>query len=249
MNAKTSHAVAAFLTLMAAAPGASAEDIGIGSSYSTPDSDAALAPGKRFGAGTVVLSADRLFGVHLWKVKTSSGGGDAEQSGTTLAAFFPGAGQTPGQVPRLAFDWIGAQNISLGGAVGYISETTQNKVNNTSVDGPKATMFVLSPRLGYVVPMGPRSAFWPRAGITWFSQKRDQTSTAGQSETDKLTGLQVNLEAMFFLGVTPSFGFVLGPFYDLPLSGTRSSEGPRSSPAVDVKPSDLGLAVGLGGAF
>ena len=241
--------ISAALVATTAAGSATAEEIGTAGSMGTPESDSALAPGKRLGPGSVVLAADRLFGVHMWKVKSSGGGVDSQEKGTEVDLLLAGRGTTPGQVPRLAFDWVGTHGVSLGGAIGYTSETTSRKTNGATADGPKSSLFLFAPRLGYLMTMGPKSAFWPRAGVTWYSQKTDVQTTGTQVETFTTTGLQANVEAMFFLGLTPSLGFLVGPFYDLSLSGKRKVEGPRAAPEVDVKPSDLGLAVGVAGGF
>jgi hypothetical protein len=68
-----------------------------------------------------------------------------------------------------------------------------------------------------------------------------------------INGLGLDLEAMFVFSPAEHFGISAGPVFDLPLSGTSSSEqSPQIGPAsVDdkVKFMNYGLAVGILGNF
>jgi hypothetical protein len=116
-------------------------------------------------------------------------------------------------------------------------------------------MFALAPRVGYVVPISSEFAFWPRAGVTYYSFKSSNTSPGMNPVTSKTTtsGVGLDLEPMFVFSPAAHFGITAGPVLDFPLSGSQSRETtPSNGPAQaddKVKYTNYGLTIGLLGYF
>jgi hypothetical protein len=97
-------------------------------------------------AGSVIISADRLFGVSAWSgsssisTTTTSGGAqssapvkvDAEGSGTQVNLLWGssgtgGGGENPFAVPRLAIDFFVGNGVTVGGSFGFASTSGSSK--------------------------------------------------------------------------------------------------------------------------
>jgi hypothetical protein len=223
-------------------------------------------PTSGFGRdGQVILSAERLFGLTFTKIATEDGAtGDKQTlSRTNVALLWPSQSLTglssPYEIPRVAVDVVVASGITLGGSVGFISGTGTTKTEARGVteerDAPRITVFAFSPRVGYALPLSDQFAFWPRAGVTYFSLSQESKSTGANPTTRTTTvhGLGVDLEAMFVYTPVPHFGITACPVVDLPLSGSSSSEtlpstGPNP-PDDKVRFTNFGLTLGLLGYF
>jgi hypothetical protein len=225
----------------------------------------AFAQDGGFGkTGQIMLSADRLFGLSFPSVAIEDGDSHNKttSSRTNISLLFPPLSlvQSPYEIPRAAFDVNVASGFTVGGAIGFLSSTGK-KVEPAMGAAPPdredatITMFLFSPRLGYVIPITPMFAFWPRAGITYFNIGSESTSTGMNPVTTKTTigGFAVDIEPMFVITPVNHFGITVGPTVDIPLSGTRSvtQTPPDPTPAADdkIKYTSYGLNVGLLGYF
>jgi hypothetical protein len=227
----------------------------------------AARPSTAFGGdGQMILSAERLFGVTFSKVREEDGDGSGTQttSRTNVALFWPPLSllTSPYEIPRLAFDVVAASGLTLGGSVGFISGTgtTKSEPANGAIgserDDPTITVLAIAPRLGFALPLSARFAFWPRAGVTYYSFKSESTGAGVNRTTTKTTsnGLGLDLEPIFVFSPVSNFGITIGPIVDFPLSGSRSTErtplGQQPAPADDkLKFTNYGGTVGLLGYF
>jgi hypothetical protein len=220
--------------------------------------------GESFGQdGQLIVSAERLFGLSFSNVKTEpgGGGGTTTDSRTTVSLLWPEGGG-PYQVPRAAVDVVVASGVTLGGSIGFITSSGTTKVEapnggaSTKQDSPSTTVFALSPRVGYALALTDRIAFWPRAGITYFSIKSEFTTagTPSVTATSTLHGVGLDVEPLFAFSPASHFAITAGPILDFPLSGSEStviSPNPTGASVPDdkVKHMNYGLAVGVLGYF
>jgi hypothetical protein len=228
---------------------------------------AAEAQDRPFGtAGQAILSADRLFGVHAWSVKSEQNAmGAAPASTNTLSGtdidllWGTGSGVTAAgsaniyQIPRLAFDYVFGPGITVGGALGYLhrSGSLSTTMNNTTVsrDQPSANGFLVSPRGGYALELTPLLAIWLRAGISYFSLSDESTNNAGTTTTKhNLHGFSLGLDPQLVITPVAHAGFMVGPIADIPLSGNfNTQQTGMMNTSVDntVKVANYGVSAGV----
>jgi hypothetical protein len=211
----------------------------------------------------ITFGVDRVMGLAFDRAKV-----DQDVSGTTVTTtnktttiglFGMTGAQSTGLVPRLALDYFVMESISVGGSLIYISQTgtqdTEGGGLNGSTDLPTITTFELAPRVGYCMAFDETFSFWPRAGITYFSQKAETTITdpatgTSSTSTDTNSGLDLTLEGMVGISPFSNFAMLVGPYLDLGLSGTSKNE-PASGTATenDLKATSYGLAVSILGYY
>jgi hypothetical protein len=209
--------------------------------------------------GQLILGAERMFGLSFGSVKTedSTGTFTNTQSTTNINVFWGTGGTTIYETPRLSCDYIIVAGLTAGGAIGYVSRTGTSKTEvagtSTERDIPSVNAFQFAPRVGYVLPLVERIAFWPRAGITYYWLRAEGTSAGPNPVTTKTTidGFGVNLEAMFAFSIIPGFAITAGPVLDLPVSGSQRTEttGVPATPDEKYRYTNWGLSVGLIGYF
>ncbi len=227
---------------------------------------ASAEPMPGFGSqGQVILSADRLSPFLSYsRIKIDQGGGDSTtNSQTSLSLLWTGEPQDFYDIPRFGVDYVVAPSVTIGGdlfATLPMSSTRSTTQNNTTTsrDGTKLNAFGIAARAGYVMPLAPRVAFWPRGGLSYTRVGTSNTQNGGgpggggtTSTTDSQWGL--SLEALFVVTAAPHLGIVLGPVLDLPLSGTQHDEitdnGMTVSTDTDISELHVGITIGLLGWF
>jgi hypothetical protein len=224
-----------------------------------------------FGEKTqLILSVDRLmplFSYSSQTVTTTTGNAvvKSTDSGTSMAFLF---GREPNlgivhTLPRVAFDFTIIRHLTLGGSFAFaigLGSTHEDDAGNGVIskrDAGKTTIVGFAPRVGYVIPLGSVFAFWPRAGLAYYSVS---TKTPGIAPGNLETTV-TDSDSVFSLDLDPQFVWVpvqhffihFGPLVNIPITGSRSTEtvtGPRS----DTRKNDLsvfhfGLSAGLGGFF
>jgi hypothetical protein len=223
----------------------------------------------------VIVSADRLFGVHFFTQKVEvpavqvlpgvvTQGRTETSSGTRVNLLWGGTGDFngPGSVPRLGVDIGVGYHITVGGSVGYLHQSSSTKTTpqggvSTEVDNPSANAWLFAPRGGFAFPLSDMFALWGRAGFTYYSssQTRDVV-VANTTQTAELSanGFQLNFEPMLVITPVPSFGFTIGGVADIPLSGSGTNKTPIAagttvSTDVDVTFTNFGLVAGILGYF
>ncbi len=191
---------------------------------------AALANAQEIGnKGDVVLSADRLMGITGTHVAGEVGPLDYENDYTSISFGWRGSPEgSPYDVPRLSFDYLVTNHLSIGGSLGYFSADPD--------EGNKSSAFLLAGRVGYLYAFGRVVGIWPRGGFTYHSVDVDN----GYDEN----GFGLNLECPFTFSPANHFAFTLGPTFDVDLFGERDpspiDEGDRKYRAFGVNAGLLG---------
>jgi hypothetical protein len=203
----------------------------------------------RFGNPGFIVSADRLLPLLSYQSSETSQNGTSDTQARLSIALMNNAPfeaySTFYNQPRLAFDWLPIQNLTLGGAAWlYADLLATDKSGSTTTNEPKLTYWGIAPRVGYIIPMGDKLSFWPRAGIEYNS-----VSSSDGSLT--VTAFAVDLEAMLVISPWNHFGFTIGPTADIPITGkqTVTSGSGTSSSQVDSSMLQIGLSAGMLGHF
>jgi hypothetical protein len=197
--------------------------------------------------GQFIVSADRMFGINVWSVKTEpqatptdmTPGNPTKDSGTGINLLWGGdatVGATANapiySIPRIGFDYVLIPGLTVGGSLGYLHrsqshETTNNAGVTTSVDRPGGTGILFEPRAGYIFDFTPLLSVWARGGFTYFWVKSEGTVQQGmatgtsKSSTD---GLALTIDPQLVITPLPHFGITVGPMFDLPLAGSSKTE-------------------------
>lgn len=180
--------------------------------------------------GQGVLSADRLMGLSWTRVSGELGPAHYENDYSSFSfGWRTSPDDSPFDVPRLAFDYLLIDHLSLGGAVGYVSH---------SGDGNDVSHFLLSPRIGYAYAFGRVVGIWPRGGFTYHSTSID----GGYDEK----GFAFTAECPLTFSPATHFALHVGPTFDVDLFGDRDP-----SPVVegDRTYRNFGINAGLLGWF
>ena len=219
----------------------------------------------RFGNPGFIVSADRLLPLISYQaVKTSpeDGGGSETQSRLSIALM----NNAPYSVfssfynlPRLGFDWIPVQNLTIGGAAWLYTDLSANDSTTTpagvttSVGQAKVTYWGIAPRIGYIFPLNDKLFFWPRAGIEYHNVSSSDVGNGSGSIT------QFALEAEALLVISPwrHFGFTVGPTADIPITGKQTITTTATSTGTTVVTSNqvnsamlqVGISAGMLGHF
>jgi hypothetical protein len=192
----------------------------------------ALAAAQELGQkGDAVFSVDRLMGITGTHVEGELGPGEYDNDWTSLSFGWRGSPDTsPFDIPRLSFDYLVIDHLSIGGSLGYLSVDPD--------DGNEYSAFLLNPRVGYAYAFGRVVGIWPRAGFTYHTLDVDD----GIEEK----GFALSLECPFTFSPATHFAFHVGPTFDVDLFGDRD---PSPIDSGDRKFRTFGLNAGLLGWF
>jgi hypothetical protein len=217
----------------------------------------------RFGERGFIISADRLLPLLSYQsVTTTPPGGPSEtQSRTSIALMNNGpygVFDSFYNLPRLGFDWLPIDNLTLGGAAWFYADLQASDSVSTSgvsksTDIPKVTYWGIAPRVGYIIRLGDKLSLWPRAGIEYHNVS---SSDVGAGSTS-VTQFAIEAEAMLVISPWNHFGFMVGPTLDAPLSGeqtiaTTGTTGATTTTTtlrVDSAMWQVGLSAGMLGHF
>jgi hypothetical protein len=191
---------------------------------------AVAAPGaaQEFGKkGDAVFSAERLFGfqsTHVYE-EQDVGEDDIDDDWTYFGIGWRGnyiSDFSPYDVPRLGFDYLVTDGLSIGGSLGFasISGDTDGGFGGVGND-PSGSAFLLNPRVGYVVMFNKTIGIWPRGGLAFHSFSVEDDNDNSVSEN----GFGLNLECMFPIVPSEHWGFLVGPTIDLDFAGSREYDG------------------------
>lgn len=190
--------------------------------------------------GDAVFGAERLFGIRSEHVTVDVPDlGEASRESTTISFGVARSG-VPANIPRLAFDYLVIDHLSLGGAFGFSTSSTD--VDTTVLAGyigleDNTKTFVLAPRIGWLHMFGAVAGIWPRAGFSY-------ESTSIRNGPD-ITDLTLNAECNFPIVLAPHFGILLGLTFDKTVTG--EIDPPQEGPDIDLSYSSLALQFGLFG--
>jgi hypothetical protein len=182
--------------------------------------------------GDAIFGAERLFGVRgeHWEEEPPAPAPRTKVTNTVIA-FGYATPYVPYNIPRLAFDYLVIDKLSLGGALGV----SLSDPSPSGAGGPPTT-FLVAPRIGFLHMFGRVAGIWLRGGFMYHSAKVDSVY--------KESGFGINAEAMFPIVVAPHFGFELGLAFDQSLGATRD---PENGVEYDIAYRSIALQVGLFG--
>jgi hypothetical protein len=206
--------------------------------------------------GTVMIGAERLFGLSLSRTTTSSGNTDTSHDNTTFTLLYSAAPNVH-MTPRVTFDFVPIDGLTLGGGIGFgvgsLGDSRTRNDSTTNTDGPSSTWLVFSPRVGYVLGLSSLAKLWLRGGLTYFWMNTDFPSPPNTSASSRLTGLSLDLEPTLLLQAFPHLGFTASVLVNLPLTGSFTTEtkigGVSTSTSVDQTIRNFGLVAGMVGSF
>ena len=204
--------------------------------------------------GQIVIGVDRVMGLSIDSLKgeTDVAGKtvDVKEKSTTFALFGNGGGSTSALLPRLALDYFVVEGVSIGGSFVFISTSTSTEVDGTSTDGPTTTSILFHPRVGYAMAFDETFSFWPRLGVTYANTKTTTKAVAPATDDTEVKWNGFNLTAEANIGISPfsNFAFLIGPFLEFPLSGTRE-QCVATCNSTDAKLTSFGISTSLVGYF
>lgn len=189
----------------------------------------AFARAQELGAkGEGVLSAERLMGFSGHHVSGEQGGNPYDDDWTSIGIGWHASPDfSPFDMPRLAFDYMVVNHLSIGGAFGYLS---------LDGDANDVSSFIIAPRVGYAYAFGRVVGIWPRGGFSYHA-------TSIGSVDDR--GFALTLECPFTFSPAGHFALHVGPTFDIDIFGDRDP----SPPNGDRKYRTIGLNAGLLGWF
>lgn len=221
----------------------------------------------------LVVSADRLFPFFSFSRASITSVANNQtrtiaESGASFGFFLgdePALG-TVHTIPRVAFDAVIVKGFTVGGsfaiALGLSRKQTDETIRNdngvtTTVETrpPRETIVGFAPRFGYIIPFTQAFGMWPRLGLGVYSRSTKQDIVNNQNtvigtQTDSDTVLSLDLDPQFVLTPLEHVFFHFGPIFNIPLTGSRSSEdarGPNTTTATsDLAVFHFGISVGLG---
>lgn len=237
----------------------------------------ALAQGspRRFGERRqLVVAADRLMPLvsYTSQAITAVEGDTTTRTTERGGSFAFLVGREPGtsamhSVPRVAVDVTVLPRLTIGTsfvlAFGLEGTRTEERTPKGAPPNvrenaiPGATLLGFAPRVGYVVPLNDRLAFWPRGGIAFYSMKsqREQTSNTGVTSTSTVTDTLFSLDLDPQLVWTPLPHVLVhaGPLANLPFTGaheTAFAQGPDLKERSDhLRVFHFGVSAGFGAWF
>lgn len=226
----------------------------------------------RFGErGQLVITADRLvpvLGYTTQSITVVQGDTTTKvtDSGASLAFF---VGREPGlgaihTVPRVAADFTVLPRLTIGGsfvvALGIDGARTEERrpsggqATRRENDRPGSTVLGFAPRVGYVVHLADTLAFWPRAGLAFYSlsSERAETNNVGVSSAATVTDtvFSLDLDPQLVWTPLPHVLFHAGPIASLPLTGSHATAFVQGADAQERSDAltifHFGISAGLG---
>jgi hypothetical protein len=223
-----------------------------------------------------ILSAERLAGVlgHTYTIEQKTEQVDVftgqptgvvvtrELKHTGTDVTFLGAGPesvNPFIFPRVAFDGMLSNGLTLGGSVSYFVTSGESEVPDVDGSGaivkresPTTTVFSFSPRLGFLLQASEKVGIWLRGGVTRVSLTTErQQIFNGEifSTTETQTMLDVTLDPQLVISPVPHVGLLVGAAVDIGASGTleETSNGIKEQDGLTV--SSYGVTAGLAAIF
>ena len=167
-------------------------------------------------------------------------------------------------VPRAAADFTVLRRLTLGASIAVAFGVDGVRTEERRAQGapattrentvPGSTVLGFAPRAGYVVPLGRTFAFWPRAGLAFYSvrSERHETTNTGvtstATETDTIFSL--DLDPQLVWTPLPHVLVHAGPLANLPLTGSHETSFAQGAETKDRSDAltvfHLGISAGLG---
>lgn len=244
---------------------------------SVASAPAPVAPTWRLVSSHFMLSAERLTNLLSWSItdtvtvprvtqsfngpQTSESKVELERSGTD-ASFLGSGGASLNvfSVPRVGFDGMFENGLTLGGSLSYLVTSGKHDVfdfdstTKRSENDPGNSIFILAPRVGMMIPASPTVGIWLRGGISRISLSSETNNVdfdTGEpltsTSTSTVTLVNLTLDPQLVIAPVPHVGITLGALLDIGVSGTAETSG--STTTSDVKASSYGVSGGLVAIF
>lgn len=212
-----------------------------GAALLTMTTSASAEIGARHG---FVLSADRMAGFAYY-VNSYDTSPDTKDKGTSFTLLWPYAGNAsstpvPGTIPRISADGFVIKSLSLGGSIGYYSVAGEAKAGDYSSDMPTLSGFAFAPRVGWVFDLPKGWSFWLRGGPSFFFG-----SASRENFSRDLWFMQFDVDCMFNVHFSESFGMNMGPTISIPITGSLDVGRGK----VDATSFSTGITFGLFGVL
>jgi hypothetical protein len=230
----------------------------------TPEAAAQNGPADFGKKGQFVISGERLFGLVVASQTTTQepagpatdpndGEVKTTRSYTAINLLVNPSTflATTYAIPRIGFDYLPIDGLSVGGSVGFFTasgevEQEANGVSQTE-DTTSFSLFLLSPRVGYAFMFTPVFGIWPRGGVTFLSLTSEAADGSPKSSSSRFA---LTLEVPFVITPVPHVGFTFAPTLDLGLAGsdkvtTIGDMGVETSVENDATATDIGIQAGL----
>jgi hypothetical protein len=202
------------------------------------------------GRGTMLLSAERLFGLSNSHTTLGSGNTEVDRDQTHFGLVLAPLTPAPNVylLPRLAFDFAIIDGLVVGGSLGFgVGEATA--ANGSK---PSYTTFLIAPRAGYVLGLSKPINLWLRGGITYFnatSHTDPNTLPANRNVSFTTWGMSLNLEPTLMISPFDHVAFTASLIIDLPFAGSQSQEvsvgAVTTTTSIDYSVRNIGLVAGM----
>jgi hypothetical protein len=223
-------ALGAALGLVGAATDASAEE-----PRPPPEPRGAEEPLDVLDGSRFLLSVERITGALGWLTRSVTendfGRFERERVGAQLHLFGASAHAGDGQdsinysaIPRLALDVVVSHRVTVGGFITVLGSTgtedlTIDGVDQAEITYPDSVTAFGGARVGYLLPLGAKVAFWPRVGAAYAVQR--VFGAAGARQT--IQSLQISVEPTFLISPVPHVGILIQPLVDVGVAGSVKS--------------------------
>jgi hypothetical protein len=170
----------------------------------------------------VLVSVERAASALFWSRRRQVLGSDSrlKPQGFDISLLSQRSAVSRSSLPRFAADFVTPDGVSVGAAIGL--GYTKADASATLQAGAKGgvTELVLAPRVGFVAPLSPRLALWPRVGVS-------RTSYSSSSVESAIVAWDVTLDPQLAVVIVPRVVFTTGALFEASFSddnGDRSSQ-------------------------
>jgi hypothetical protein len=163
------------------------------------------------------IALERVGGIAYAKATASE-----DDSSVSVTAFGVG-GVTPNPfaIPRVGVDYITSSGLTLGAGVGFSRISGSAGNGKKSEDIGSVTLYTLTPRIGYRIPLSDRIDFTPRAGLTLAGAS---VSPPDNGNSASIFAVAVGADAPLAFRLTPSFNLLAGAAFDYTVSASVTTE-------------------------
>jgi hypothetical protein len=198
---------------------------------------------------SVIVSAERLFGIHAYSASYEPREGDATEYSGVMASLLFGQSSlnskddlvNPYAVPRIAVDGVLGRTWTLGGSIGF-SATAGEIDDGSSRDMPRVFEFALHGRLGYLLAPRATLGVWLRAGPEFIRGSYDDTATQVEEVTEALA---ITIDPQLVITPVPHAAILVGPLLNIGIWGSYERRFPTHSEEIDYAISNLGVTGGV----
>jgi hypothetical protein len=198
----------------------------------------------------VIVSAERLFGLHVYTVSYEPPEGDATEISGVMATLLQGQsvinseddGVNPYAVPRIAVDGVLARAFTVGGSFGFFATAGEKDTGFSRPNLPVVTGFALHARFGYLIVPSAAWAVWLRAGPEYSRGSYDDSGAQVENVTKTLA---LTVDPQLVVTPAPHAAILIGPLINVGVWGSYERRFPSSSEKTDFNISNGGVTGGI----